>query len=300
MLRGIEHVAQPADRAPEKPVRRRSRLQCASKARSIARSPPRSFCRRNASSRSRIASAFSSEIERGAVIEERAPLRIERHEIERAPPRSAPLRQRCAAAPTGTVRIVGPMSKRKPSCSMHGRLAAEPRVRSRKARRMPACRQRAGRGQPAESAADDPDSFHVATGKTLFSAARNAPISRFSPVAALQKDAKAMPKPLDRSSDRMKAPNLRFAGLRRMPPRQARAGALRPLSGKSFPAAPLRRASRHSHWPCPAKREAGIGRRHDHVVNRDKARREVAGQRLRRGFVARKDGSTETVLVFRG
>ena len=60
----------------------------------------------------------------------------------------------------GIVRIVGPMSKRKPSPREHRRLAAEPVVALEERDLVPARGEHAGRGQAAESAADDADGFH--------------------------------------------------------------------------------------------------------------------------------------------
>ena len=88
------------------------------------------------------------QVERRAVGEERAPLRVERNQLElilQVPPR---LREDPPRT-DGMRRMVGPMSKRKPALREHGGLAAEPRVLLEEndvvAARPPACRPRPGR-----------------------------------------------------------------------------------------------------------------------------------------------------------
>ena len=59
----------------------------------------------------------------------------------------------------GMVTMVGPMSKRKPAPFEHGGLAAEPLVALEQDDLVAARGQRAGRREPAKSAADDANTF---------------------------------------------------------------------------------------------------------------------------------------------
>ena len=76
------------------------------------------------------------------------------------PPGARRPRLKMRRSTDGIVTMVGPMSKRKPSPRSSAALPPSQSLRSKSDDLVPARGEHAGRGEPAESAADDADGFH--------------------------------------------------------------------------------------------------------------------------------------------